>query len=109
MTTTIKKVIGRMIMKQYTYYILFQHMIDEVQDLILIIEIWQIKPELSPNKSHFVILLKDGSHFCTCNLLISFGIPCRHFYKVLRKSSQAKFHIKLINQRWYQDIKIQHV
>jgi len=80
-------------------------MIDEVQDSTLIIEIWQIKPELSPKKSHFVILLMDGSHFCTCNLLISFGIPCRHFYKVLRKSSQAKFHIKLINQRWYQDIK----
>ncbi|PKY41491.1 hypothetical protein RhiirA4_539632 [Rhizophagus irregularis] len=29
-----------------------------------------------------------------------------HFYRVLRKSSQAKFHISLINQRWYQDSKL---
>ena len=48
----------------------------------------------------------DGSHLCTCNLLIYFGIPCRHFYKVLRKSPQAKFHITLINQRWYKDTKL---
>lgn len=80
-------------------------MVEKVQDSSLIIEIWQIKPELSPKKSHCVILLMDGRYFCTCNLLISFGIPCRHFYKVLRKNSQAKFHVKLINQCWYQNTK----
>jgi hypothetical protein len=37
-----------------------------------------------------------GSYFCTCNLLISFDIPCKHFYKILRKSPQAKFHISFI-------------
>jgi hypothetical protein len=50
--------------------------------------------------------MTDGSYSCTCNLLISFGIPCRHFYKILRKSPQAKFHISLINRRWYQDLKL---
>ncbi|GBC25428.2 hypothetical protein GLOIN_2v1776592 [Rhizophagus irregularis DAOM 181602=DAOM 197198] len=84
---------------------LLQLMIRNVQNEV-ITEIWEVKPELSQTKSHFVILMADGSHSCTCNLLISFGIPCRHFYKVLRKSLQAKFHISLINRRWYQDLKL---
>ncbi|CAB4495757.1 uncharacterized protein OCT59_009527 [Rhizophagus irregularis] len=50
--------------------------------------------------------MTDGSFSYTCNLLISYGISCRHFYRVLRKSSQAKFHISLINQHWYQDSKL---
>ncbi|CAB5381284.1 unnamed protein product [Rhizophagus irregularis] len=75
---------------------LLQLMIKNVQNEVNT-EIWEVKPELSQTKSHFVILMADGSHSCTCNLLISFAIPCRHFYKVLRKSSQAKFHISLIN------------
>ncbi|CAG8722025.1 258_t:CDS:2, partial [Funneliformis caledonium] len=82
-----------------------QSMIRNIQN-VTIIEIWEIKLELSQTKSHFVILMIDGNHFCTCNFLISFGVPCRHFYKVLRKSPEAKFHISLINQRWYYDLKL---
>jgi hypothetical protein len=84
---------------------LLQTIIRKIQNL-LIVKIWKVKPELSQTKSHFVVLMADGSFSCTCNLLISYGIPCRHFYRVLRKSSQAKFHISLINQRWYQDSKL---
>ncbi|POG60143.1 hypothetical protein GLOIN_2v1817146 [Rhizophagus irregularis DAOM 181602=DAOM 197198] len=84
---------------------LLQLMIRNIQNEVNT-EIWEVKPELSQTKSYFVILMADGSHSCTCNLLISFGIPCRHFYKVLRKSLQAKFHISLINQCWYQDLKL---
>ena len=73
--------------------------------LDLIVEIWQIKPELLPTHSQFIILLADGSHLCTCNLLIYYGIPCRHFFKVMRKSPNGRFHITLINQRWYNDTK----
>ena len=71
----------------------------------LIVEIWQIKPELLPTRSQFIILLEDGSHFCTCNLLIYYGVTCRHFFKVMRKSPNCKFHITLINKRWYNDTK----
>lgn len=86
-------------------HILLQSILGDLQNAI-IVEIWEVIPELSQTKSHFVVLIADGSHSCTCNLLISFGVPCRHFYKVLRKSSQAKFHISLINPRWYQDSKL---
>ncbi|GBC37693.1 uncharacterized protein OCT59_005660 [Rhizophagus irregularis] len=85
--------------------ILLQTIIRKIQNL-LNVKIWKVKPELSQTKSHFVVLMADGSFSCTCNLLISYGIPCRYFYRVLRKSSQAKFHISLINQRWYQDSKL---
>ncbi|CAG8677709.1 6091_t:CDS:2 [Funneliformis caledonium] len=88
-----------------TPQILLQSMIRNIQN-VTIIKIWEIKPELSQTKSHFVILMLDESHSCTCNFLISFGIPCRHFYKVLRKSPEAKFHISLINRRWYHDLKL---
>uniref|UniRef100_U9TG81 SWIM-type domain-containing protein n=1 Tax=Rhizophagus irregularis (strain DAOM 181602 / DAOM 197198 / MUCL 43194) TaxID=747089 RepID=U9TG81_RHIID len=72
--------------------ILLQTIIKKIQNL-LIVEIWKVQPELSQTKSHFVVLMADGSFSCICNLLISYGIPCRHFYRVLRKSLQAKFHI----------------
>ncbi|CAB4495765.1 unnamed protein product [Rhizophagus irregularis] len=87
--------------------ILLKNLIENVQ-LDSIVEIWQIKPELLPTHSQFVILLNDGSHLCTCNFLIYYGVPCRHFFKVIRKSSNCKFHITLINQRWYNDAKFEN-
>ena len=38
------------------------------------------------SKNQYVILIADRSHRCTCNLLVTHGYPCRHFYKVLRCS-----------------------
>lgn len=70
-----------------------------------IIELWQTVISCG-TKKQFIVLLADGSHRCTCNLLITHGYPCRHFYKVLRSSSQAKWHIGLIASRWYKDDKV---
>ncbi|GBC09501.1 hypothetical protein RclHR1_08910005 [Rhizophagus clarus] len=70
-----------------------------------IVEIWRIVVSCGA-KSQYVILISDGSHRCTCNLLITHGYPCRHFYKVLRTSPNAKWHIGLISNRWYKDDKI---
>ena len=50
--------------------------------------------------------MADGSHRCTCNMLITHGYPCRHFYKILRTSPIAKWHIGLISARWYRDDKL---
>jgi hypothetical protein len=77
--------------------VLLQSMIRNITNII-ITEIWKVKPELSQKKSHFIILMANRNHSCTCNFLISYGIPCKHFYKILRKSPQAKFHILLINR-----------
>ena len=48
-----------------------------------------------------VILLEDGSHLCTCLMLINKGIICCHFIKILTKSISAFFNISLIPSRWY--------
>jgi hypothetical protein len=62
-----------------------------------IVEIWRVVISCG-TKSHYVILISDGSHRCTCNLLITHGYPCRHFYKILRTSSNTKWHIGLVYQ-----------
>ncbi len=33
----------------------------------------------------------------------SHGYPCRHFYRIMTLTPTARFHIGLINQRWYKD------
>ncbi|CAB4384439.1 unnamed protein product [Rhizophagus irregularis] len=43
---------------------LLQLMIRNIQNEV-ITEIWEVKPELSQTKFHFVILMADGSHYCT--------------------------------------------
>ncbi|GBC50749.2 hypothetical protein GLOIN_2v1474313 [Rhizophagus irregularis DAOM 181602=DAOM 197198] len=70
-----------------------------------IVEIWRIVVSCGL-KNQYVVLLSDGSHRCTCNLLITHGYPCRHFYKILRTSPNAKWHVGLISSRWYKDDKI---
>jgi len=61
------------------------------------------------NCSHnnFVILLADRSHLCTCMLLISTGLICRHFWHVLAIDDAAFFHVTLIPRRWYKTEKMQ--
>lgn len=70
-----------------------------------IIHIWRVTSLLakSNNANHYVILLKDGSHVCTCLLLTNSGVICRHYFKVMMDSNDAKFHISLIPRRWYKE------
>src|SRR3954464_1236985 len=71
----------------------------------LIIEVWKVQPSIGaqPWLTQYVILLQDGSHVCTCLMLINKGIICRHFIKILTKSASAFFNISLIPSRWYND------
>ena len=71
-----------------------------------IVEIWHIVGVVIPIV-HYVVLLLDGSHKCTCMFLINRGIVCKHFFQVMLLSPYAKFHIALISARWYQDSKQQ--
>ena len=56
-------------------------------------------------KPQYIILLDDGSHLCTCLWLINRGIMCRHFFRVMSYSVNARFHISLIPRRWYKNSK----
>ena len=62
---------------------------------------WAVNVENKLVKKHFVILLTNGSHHCSCLSLINRGIICRHYFQIMLRSPAAKFHLKLIPSRWY--------
>ncbi|EXX62892.1 hypothetical protein RirG_157450 [Rhizophagus irregularis DAOM 197198w] len=65
-------------------------------------EIWEVRHlQSTKNRSQFVIILDDGSHYCTCLYLIYAGFVCRYFFAVMLQSKIAQFNIKLIPSRWY--------
>ena len=63
-------------------------------------EIWEVKYlQTTTNHLQFVVLLGDGSHYCTCLHLIYAGFVCGHFFAVIIYSKKALFNIKLIPSR----------
>ena len=67
-------------------------------------EIWEVKHiQSTTNQSQFVVLLDDGTHYCTCLYLIYAGFVCRHFFAVMLRSKIAQFNIKLISSHWYSE------
>ena len=68
-----------------------------------IIEIWKVYRYNYPKCYQYVILLNTGEHLCTCFMLITHGIVCRHFFKIFVESFKAYFHLTLIPYRWYKD------
>src|SRR5277367_5618593 len=72
-------------------------------DQAIIHEIWSVTT-IEQNKEHFVILYGNGNHLCTCMLLVTKGLVCRHFFSVMLSSDKAMFHVGLIPTRWYHEI-----
>ena len=68
-----------------------------------IIEIWKVYRYNYPKCYQYVILLNTEEHLCTCFMLITHGIVCRHFFKIFVESFKAYFHLTLIPYRWYKD------
>ncbi|CAB5344280.1 unnamed protein product [Rhizophagus irregularis] len=64
-------------------------------------EIWRIIPYMSSNSYQHVILLKDGTFLCTCLLLVSRGIVCRHYFKLMVEDLSVLFHVMLMPSRWF--------
>ncbi|RIA86099.1 hypothetical protein C1645_807950 [Glomus cerebriforme] len=62
-------------------------------------EVWRIIPYTAPNSYQHIIILNDG----TCLLLVSSGIICRHYFKLMVENQHALFHIMLIPSRWLHD------
>ena len=69
-----------------------------------IVEIWELIGIAIAYK-HYVVLLSDGGHLCTCMAIINCGIICAHFFQVMMNTKMATFHIGLIANRWYQEEK----
>ena len=66
-----------------------------------VVEVWHVRATGTSGIGHYVVLLNDGSHLCTCLLLLNKGLICRHFFRVATYSQLATFHITLISSRWY--------
>ncbi|GBC20424.2 protein FAR1-RELATED SEQUENCE 5-like [Rhizophagus irregularis DAOM 181602=DAOM 197198] len=74
-----------------------------------IIEIWELYG-LTKSYKHYIILLIDGGHLCTCLAIINCGLVCSHYFQVMMNSKVAKFNIGLIARRWYiEDIQDQYI
>ena len=60
-------------------------------------EVWKvIRHSIPTSEPQYIILLNDGSHLCTCLLLINKGIVCCHFFRVMSYSKYVYFHMLLI-------------
>ncbi|CAG8783329.1 8153_t:CDS:2, partial [Cetraspora pellucida] len=68
-----------------------------------ILEMWGVRQVISNDIRHFVVLLDDGTHLCSCFDHCNRGIVCRHFFQIMLCSRAATFHIQLIRSRWYND------
>src|SRR6266540_6302272 len=68
-----------------------------------ILEVWKISRYNYPKCYQHVILLNTREYLCTCFMLVTHGIICRHFFKVFVESSNACFHLTLIPKHWYKD------
>ena len=47
-----------------------------------IVEVWHVRATGTQEIGHHVILLDEGTHLCTCLLLVNKGLVCRHFFRV---------------------------
>jgi hypothetical protein len=66
-------------------------------------EVWKVIPYMIPKSYQHIIILHDETHLCICLLLVSHGIICRHYFKLMIENSNALFYILLMPTRWLQD------
>uniref|UniRef100_U9TYY9 SWIM-type domain-containing protein n=1 Tax=Rhizophagus irregularis (strain DAOM 181602 / DAOM 197198 / MUCL 43194) TaxID=747089 RepID=U9TYY9_RHIID len=62
-------------------------------------EIWRIIPYMSSNSYQHVILLKDGTFLCTCLLLVSRGIVCQHYFKLMEEKRKNEARLASIESQ----------
>ena len=55
------------------------------------------------NSYQHIVIFEDDTYICTCLLLVSHGIICRHYFKLMVENSSALFHLLLMPRRWLQD------
>lgn len=53
-----------------------------------------------PQSPQIVHILGDHTFVCSCLLSVNAGYPCRHYFALL-KERVVKFHISIINPRWF--------
>lgn len=50
---------------------------------------------------HIIAVVDSGRVLCDCLMAINLGIPCKHFFTLLRRSNgKVVFHLALYNRRY---------
>ena len=65
--------------------VLFKSLIEGITKE-MVLEVWHIRATGTSGIGHYVVLLNDGTHLCTCLLLINKGLICRHFFCIVTYS-----------------------
>ena len=52
------------------------------------------------NMPYVILAMNDGSHLCSCRMLQTLGLCCRHFWMAKRLSCKFRFYIGILNQHW---------
>jgi hypothetical protein len=66
-------------------------------------ELWKTTSRVRNHEINVIAVKSDGTYTCSCRLLENRGIVCAHFFALLDFSSITKFHVALVNPRWYRD------
>ncbi|CAB4390456.1 unnamed protein product [Rhizophagus irregularis] len=80
--------------------VLFKSLIKNVSQEI-VLEVWHIRATGTSGIGHYVVLLNNGTHLCTCLLLMNKGLICHYFFSVATYSQSTIYHITLISVHWY--------
>lgn len=49
---------------------------------------------------YIVVGFTDGRHLCSCRVLHTLGLCCRHFFGAMLLTPRFKFHLGLLNKHW---------
>ena len=72
-------------------------------------EIWGVSVQNTQKIKHFIFLMKNSAHLCSCLSTITRGIVCRHYFSLMIHTHMAMFHIQLIRPRWYKSREIDEI
>ncbi|POG71403.1 hypothetical protein GLOIN_2v1793903 [Rhizophagus irregularis DAOM 181602=DAOM 197198] len=66
-------------------------------------EIWGISVQNTQKFKHFILLMNNSAHLCSCLATVTREIVCRHYFSLMMHTHTAMFHIQLIRPRWYKN------
>jgi hypothetical protein len=66
-------------------------------------EVWGISVQNTQKFKHFILLMNNSAHLCSCLASVTRGIVCRHYFSLMMHTHTAMFHIQLIRSRWYKN------
>ncbi|KAH6904733.1 hypothetical protein BKA70DRAFT_1109028 [Coprinopsis sp. MPI-PUGE-AT-0042] len=55
----------------------------------------------SVTTTHVVAILRDSSFLCDCMMPTNKGLPCRHFYAVLKRAPNVRLSLGHVRRRWF--------